>query len=318
MRRGVIYHIDVPHRSPMRIRGFEFGDEQGDRCCAIIGSMRGNEVQQTFICSTLVSLLAKIEREGRITGKKSVLVIPCVNPLSMNVQQRFWPGDGSDINRSFPGNRNGRSAERIAASIMGVARLFSYGIQMCSFNQSGEFLPHVRIARQGPISNKSLAIARDFGLPYVIHRDPTPYDTATLNYAWQACGTHAFSLYSRATATIDTSSAKMVAHAVLRFMARRGIIEPPDDADEGHTHASKVLSETELIDVRTERSSGFFVSFACVGERVRKGQRLGAVLDTMDAHTLESLASPVAGQVFFVRSDSLIQQHMVAFRIAPE
>lgn len=318
MRRGVIYHMDVPHRSPMRIRGFEFGDEQGHRCCAVIGSMRGNEVQQTFICSTLVSHLARIEREGRIAENKSILVIPCVNSLSMNVQQRFWPGDGSDINRCFPGNKNGRSAERIAASIMGVARLFSYGIQMCSFNQPGDFLPHVRIARQGPISDKSLVIAKDFGLPYVIHRDPTPYDTATLNYAWQVCGTHAFSLYSRATATIDTASAKMVAHAVLRFMAKRGIIEPQDDADEEYMRLSKVLNETELIDVRTERSSGFFVSFASVGERMQEGQRLGAVLDTMDAHTLETLVSPVTGRVFFIRSDSLIQQHMVAFRIAPE
>ena len=317
MIRGVIYQMDVPHRSPMRIRGFEFGNKQGERSCAIIGSMRGNEVQQTFICSTLVSRLAQIEREGRIVGKKSILVVPCVNPLSINVQQRFWPGDGSDINRCFPGDKDGRSAERIAASIMRVARLFTYGIQMCSFNQAGDFLPHVRIARQGPISDESLTIAQDFGLPYVIHREPIPYDTTTLNYAWQACGTHAFSLYSRATATIDTTSAEMVAQAVVRFMTKRGIITPSDDAAEASTLSPRVVGEAELVDVRTERSSGFFVSFAPVGERVREGQRLGAVLDTMDAHTLESLASPVAGRVFFVRTDSLIQQHMVAFRVAP-
>ena len=318
MIRGVIYQMDVPHRSPMHVRGFEFGDEHGERSCAIIGSMRGNEIQQTYICSTLVSHLSRVEREGRIAGNRSILVIPCVNPLSMNVQQRFWPGDGSDINRSFPGNKNGRSTERIAASVMRVARLFAYGIQMCSFNQPGDFLPHVRIAHQSPISDESLAIAPDFGLPYVIHREPSPYDTATLNYAWQASGTHAFSLYSRATATIDAASAEMVVHAVQRFLAKRGIIEPTDDVEEGPARSSQVLSETELVDVRTERSSGFFLSFVHVGESVQKGQQLGVVLDTMDAHTLECMLSPVAGRVFFIRSDSLIQQHMVTFRLAPQ
>jgi hypothetical protein len=38
----------------------------------------------------------------------------------------------------------------------------------------------------------------------------------------------------------------------------------------------------------------------------------------MDARLLESLTAPVAGRVFFMRTDPLIQQHMVAFRIAPE
>lgn len=318
MIRGTIFQMDVPHRGPMRIRGFEFGDERGERACAIIGSMRGNEVQQTFICSTLVSRIAKIEQEGKIAENKSILVIPCVNPLSMNVQERFWPGDGSDINRSFPGDEHGRSTERIAASIIRVARLFKYGIQLCSFNQSGDFLPHVRIACQGPISNESLGISQDFGLPFCVYRNPTSFDTMTLNYAWQACGTHAFSLYSRATDTIDTASAKVVTDAILRFMAKREIITTTDSVDSVTGNTSRTIQESEIVDVRTERSSGFFVSSVRAGDRVQAGQRLGVVLDTMDSHLLEPLSSPVSGRVFFIRTNPLIQQHMVAMRIVPK
>ncbi|MDO4796541.1 MAG: M14 family metallopeptidase [Coriobacteriales bacterium] len=317
MIRGTIYQMHVPHREPMRIRGFEFGSEHSERSCAIIGSMRGNEVQQAFVCATLVSLLARIEQSGMIAKNKSVLIIPCVNPLSMNLIERFWPGDGADINRSFPGDSNGRSTERIAAAIMRVARLFTYGIQLCSFNQPGDFMPHVRITHQGPISQESLTLAQDFGLDYAMDREPTPFDSTTLNYVWQECGTNAFSLYSRATNRIDTDSAKTVTDAVLRFLARRQVIELPKELGIAAGHSSRVLRESELVDVRSERASGFFVSSTHAGDHVRAGQQLGVILDTMDAHLLESLASPVSGQVFFMRTDPLIQQHMVLFRIAP-
>jgi predicted deacylase len=310
--------MDIPHREPMRIRGFEFGNERGERSCAIIGSMRGNEVQQAFVCASLVSLLARIEQAGMIAANKCILIIPCVNPLSMNVQQRFWPGDNADINRSFPGDAHGRSTERIAAAVMRVARLFTYGMQLCSFNQPGDFLPHVRIADQGLISTESLRLVGDFGLPFALHRKPTPFDTTTLNYAWQESGTHAFSLYSSATDRIDAASSKVVTDAVLRFLRARKIVEPDGDMDVSAGHVTRVLREAELVDVRTERSSGFFAPAAHAGDRVRAGQRLGAVLDAMDARLLESLTAPVAGRVFFMRTDPLIQQHMVAFRIAPE
>lgn len=319
MRRGIIYQMRIPHRESLSIRGFEFGGEGGEHSCAIIGSLRGNEVQQAFVCATLVSLLERVERSGGIVGNKSILVVPCANPLSMNVRERFWPGDRADINRSFPGDEHGRSTERIAAALMRVARLFTYGIQLCSFNQPGDFLPHVRITRQGPISDESLEYAEDFELPYTVCHEPTSFDTTTLNYVCQQCGIHAFSLYSRATDRIDTASAKVVSDAVLRFLVARGIIQLGDrDAiDIATAERTRALHETDLVDVRTQRSAGFFVPAVSVGDYVQRGQRLGAVLNTGDARLLETLTTPRAGRVFFMRTDPLIQQHMVALRIAP-
>ena len=318
MIRGTIYQMRVPYREPLSIRGFEFGNERGARACAIVGSMRGNEVQQAFVCATLVSALASIEREGLIAPNRCILVIPCVNPLSMNTNARFWPVDGADINRSFPGDENGRSTERIAFAVMRVARLFSYGIQLCSFNQPGDFMAHVRLTRQGRVTDESLALARDFGLSYTVLREPSPFDVSTLNYAWQQSGTHAFSLYSRATDRIDTASAKVVCDATLRFLAARQVIAAPHGVDVDVSRTSLLLREDEMRDVLTRRASGFFVPSVRVGERVEAGQRLGTVLDTQDSHPLETLTSPVGGHVFFMRTDPLLQQHMVAFRIAPE
>ena len=318
MRRGVVFQLEVPHREPMRIRGFEFGNDRGVRSCAIVGSTRGNEVQQTFICARLVAALANLEQEGLFDARVSVLVLPCINPFSMNVQQRFWPVDRSDINRSFPGNANGRTTERIAAAILRVAETYEHGIQLCSFNQQGDFLPHVRITYQGPISDRSAELARDFCLPYVVTRMPTAYDESTLNYVWQQSGTHAFSLYSKATDRIDKGSADLVADAVLRFLVARGVLTAAAERVARQGSKTIPLAESDLVDLRTKRSAGFLITTVRVGDRVRKGQKLAQVLDAFDTHVLETLQSPVNGRVFFMRTDSLVQQHMVVLRIAPE
>ncbi len=318
MRRGVVFQLEVPHREPMRIRGFEFGNDRGVRSCAIVGSMRGNEVQQTFICARLVAALANLEQEGLFDARVSVLVLPCINPFSMNVQQRFWPVDRSDINRSFPGNANGGTTERIAAAILRVAETYEHGIQLCSFNQQGDFLPHVRIAYQGPISDRSAELARDFCLPYVVTRTPTAYDESTLNYVWQQNGTHAFSLYSKATDRIDKGSAQMVVDAMLRFLCACGVLTSVPQRVAGHGLTTTLLPESDLIDLRTRRAAGFLITTVRVGDHVRKGQKLAQVLDAFDTHVLETLQSPVDGRVFFMRTDSLVQQHMVVLRIVPE
>lgn len=47
----------------------------------------------------------------------------------------------------------------------------------------------------------------EFGLPYVYVRAPRNYDQTTLNYAWQLCGTQAYSLYAGKTREIDEAAA---------------------------------------------------------------------------------------------------------------
>ena len=318
MRRGIVFQLEVSHREPMRIRGFEFGNDRGLRACAIVGSTRGNEVQQTFICARLVAMLANLEQEGMIDSRANVLVLPCINPFSMNVNQRFWPVERSDINRSFPGDADGGTTERIAAAVLRVAQTYELGIQLCSFSQQGDFLPHVRIAHQGTISDRSVELARDFCLPYVVTRVPTAYDESTLNYVWQQSGTHAFSLYSKATDRIDKGSADLVADAVLRFLVARGVLTAAAERVARQGSKTIPLAESDLVDLRTKRSAGFLITTVRVGDRVRKGQKLAQVLDAFDTHVLETLQSPVNGRVFFMRTDSLVQQHMVVLRIAPE
>lgn len=314
MRKLALFKLDTPYREPMVIRGYEFGDRAGMAGAAIVGSTRGNEVQQDYICAELVRRLTEYESGGLIAPRKRILVVPCVNPFSMNIESRFWPVDKTDINRQFPGDAHGETTQRVAAGLFEAVRSFTLGIQLCSFYMPGDFEPHVRITHVGDISDESLAMADDFGLPYVVEKRPGPFDTKMLNYNWQACGTYAFSVYSQATDTLDQASATLAEDGILRFLIARGLIRAglPQGAE-----AVRHIDESQLVDVRTRKAGGFLVRKVRASEAVHEGQLLAEVRDTYDTHVREELRSPVDGRVFFLRVAPMVQQDTICFRIVP-
>ena len=187
MRKRVIYQMDGLYRDDFRITGYEFGE--GENAVCIVGSSRGNEVQQIYCCAKLVKKFRQLETEGRIKEGHKILIIPSMNPYSMNIKKRFWPTDNTDINRMFPGYDLGETTQRIADGVFREISEYRYGIQFTSFYMPGDFVPHVRLMEEGYSKTE---LAEQFGLPYVVVRKVRPYDTATLNYNWQGF----FTLYN--------------------------------------------------------------------------------------------------------------------------
>ena len=194
MREETIFEMTSPYRDSFRIRGYRFGE--GAKTLAIVGAMRGDEVQQQYICAQIVNSLSFIERHGGIAKGKSILVIPSCNPFSMNVSRRFWAMDNTDINRMFPGYANGETTQRIAAAVFEALNGFEYGIQLASYYVPGDFIPHVRMLKTG---YEDVETARLFGMRYVTVYPPRPFDTTLLNYNWQLWNTKAFSVYAGKT-----------------------------------------------------------------------------------------------------------------------
>jgi hypothetical protein len=165
-----------PYRDDFKIRGFRFGE--GKKSVAIVGAMRGNEIQQQFICSQIVNNLIELEKRGKIIPGHEILVIPSANHFSMNIDKRFWAMDNTDINRMFPGYDKGETTQRLASVIFENVRGYKYGIQLASFYMPGSFIPHVSIMETGFQNAK---LTQKFGLQYALLRQPKSLDTGVLN-----------------------------------------------------------------------------------------------------------------------------------------
>lgn len=305
MREELLYRMESAYREDFEIKAFHFGGTEKTLC--IVGSLRGNEIQQLYIAGCLVKRFRKLEEEGRICRKHGLTVVPCGNPYSLNVRKRFWAMDNSDINRMFPGYDKGETTQRIAAGLFNKIQGYKYGVQLSSFYLPGDFVPHVRMMRT---DYQDIGLAQLFGLPFAVLRKPIPFDTTTLNFNWQVWDTKAFSLYSRSTDRIDPQGAELAVSAVCRFLARMNVIT--DNVYGGYE--STVLLEEELLTVKSQ-ASGLFVPLVSSFTSVEKGQPLANIIDPLSGEIISQAVSPDMGIIFFAKDDSLVMENEILFKI---
>lgn len=297
MEKKTVFQLKSLYRDALRVTGFTFGS--GEKSACVVGALRGNEVQQLYTCSQLVKALKEIEAQGKLVPGKSVLVVPCVNSASMNIRKRFWPTDNTDINRMFPGYSLGETTQRIAAGLFEEIKGYKNGIQFASFYVPGVFVPHVRIMKTGWENAEK---AKEFGLPYILLRQPRPYDTTTLNYNWQVWESDAFSVYAGTTDTIDRNDVTLAVNAVLNFLRKENIITGTRHIHEGYI--SEVIDEGDLMNIQSH-TSGIIDAFLSPGANVARGQTLAQVLDPYDGSVREQLTAPTDGVIFFAQEDPL-------------
>lgn len=309
MREEVLFTLDTPYRQPLAVKGWFFGTP-GQKTLAVMGALRGNEIQQMYVCSQLIRQLDALEQAGALSADCGILVIPCANQFSMNVGRRFWAADNTDINRMFPGYDAGETTQRIAARIFAALQGYTYGVHVTSLYLPGNCLGHLRIMET---SYQSPEIARDFGLPYIALRRPHPYDTTTLNYNWQIWDTHTFSLYTPATERIDATAARQGVDAVLRFLQVRGFCR----GDFGPGEPARLFAEDALRSVKPT-VGGLLVHQSRLGDAVRQGQPLAQVVAPCAGTVRQTLCAPVDGRVFFAHEACLINGYDVALRVLPD
>ncbi|MCI5623792.1 MAG: succinylglutamate desuccinylase, partial [Anaerostipes sp.] len=76
MKKEILYSASSYLRDDFNIVAYRFGknDDMSEPAACIVGSMRGNEYQQMYICSLLVKRLKELENHGAIVGNNEILI----------------------------------------------------------------------------------------------------------------------------------------------------------------------------------------------------------------------------------------------------
>jgi hypothetical protein len=291
----------------MQVVGYEFGS--GEKSVCIVGSMRGNEIQQLYSAGLMVQRLKVLEQNGMINEGKSILVIPCLNTYSMNIGKRFWPTDNTDINRMFPGYDAGETTQRIAAGVFEQIKDYAYGIQFASYYMRGRFLPHIRMMKTG---FEDIETAKKFEFPYVVIRNTRPFDTTTLNYNWQIWKTSAFSIYTTSTEEINPKSARAAIKGIEKMMIKCGILK--SEVNGGYHYNSHVIRDDNLCTVRCSEA-GIYENKVSAGDEVYQGQLIAEIRNPYDGELKQSIVSPCDGVVFFIHNAPLVYADTAVIKI---
>ncbi len=259
----------------------------------ISAGMHGDELNGTEI-------LRRLKVENRIKPSRgTVIVIPVINIYGFLLNSRYLP-DGKDLNRSFPGRKNGSLAARIAYILMNeIIPLIDYGIDFHTGGANRNY-PQIRCLTDDGLN---LELAKAFNAPLIINselRDGS-FRKAAFNV-----GKRILVYEGGESLAFDEFSVREGIKGVIRVMNHLGMTKKS-------VKKSRNIIISDSIWTRSPKS-GLFRSNVEYGDKVNPHQELGSVSDPFGEEELK-IKSKVDGYIIGLRSNPIVNRGDALFHI---
>jgi hypothetical protein len=296
------------NRAPLVIEGYLFeGKNPKAPSIAILGSMEGKNILPLYTASKLVDFLKnKIPDQKNIEG--NILVIPSINHYALNINERFWPLDKTDINMMFPGYELGETTQRIAKKVFDALQGYNFGVILENREDLSSCIPYVKLYKSG---FEDLVAAKKFGFKLIHHKELAPINTVSLQYNWQLWGTKAFSIVCPNESQIDQNSSYEIFEGIIQFMSKNKII----DYKVLNGYESSVTTKDDIEIVQTPKS-GIFIATKNVGSYVVAEEMIGKIVHSLNGEVIHRFFAPCNGMIVCSYKNALIFEDAVAFRVA--
>lgn len=227
---------------------------------ALMAGMHGDEINGLEIVRRILD--TDLHRPKRGT----VVCMPIINVYGFLNFSREVP-DGKDVNRSFPGSRNGSLASRVAWHIThDVIPYIDYGIDFHTGGSMRTNYPQVRAV----LSNeKNAELAMAFHPPFTLN---APFRPASLRKEAAKRGKNIIVYEGGESLRFDIQAIEEGIAGTLRLMKHLNMIDwAPEPREE-----NRIIWSTSWI---RAKYAGLFQSTAKCGQLVHKGEWLGTITD---------------------------------------
>lgn len=296
-----LLHMSAPLREDFDIPYHRIGFKEGPPDVAMVGGIRGDELNGIFVLGRLADYLHRIEA-GKYPGTKlngSFLIVPAVNVLGVNTRMRLWPFDKTDINRMFPGYDQGETTQRIAAAVVAATVPAKVRIDLRSSNQDIEEMAHVRLYDP---EFETVKAAHDFGLGTVLEKQINKIQTVSLAQTWKNAGGQSFVLRAGQGGGLQLLYCERLFAALRRFLHHRGFVTDENCPEPDENLLNYKPESTFRI---LSEQAGFFVSHLKPGLWLQAGDLVGILYDGYTGKVRGEIFSPVAGVVLGLRRQPL-------------
>jgi predicted deacylase len=224
---------------------------------------------------TLVRLIRELD-PGRIQGR--LIILPAENLPAALAGQRCSPIDDGNLNRSFPGDPDGRPTAAIAQFIESVLLpMCGAVVDLHSGGRTLDDLPSALIRQSGaadPLFPAKLEALKAFGAPigYLV-RDAR--EDRTITAAADRAGIVGLGTELGGAGTVTLNTLKIATAGVQNILAHFGLIEPAPDG--GPAPASRVMEVGGAEYYLHAPCRGLFEPAFELGDEVAAGQTAGWV-----------------------------------------
>ncbi len=275
------------------------GKEDGPRLF-VSAAVHGDELNGVEI----VRRLTKRISHKKLTG--TLIAVPAVNVYGMLQHSRYLP-DRRDLNRCFPGSKQGSLAGRLAYLFMNeIVSNSTHGIDLHTAALNRDNLPQIR-ADLSDKESKDLAIA--FGVPVIVDsklRDGSLRESARSN------NVHVLVYEAGEAMRFSESCIKAGLSGVLKVMLHLGMLNSLPKS----TYKKAVPQIAQTSSWMRAPISGIFRSRTRLGKQVTKNQIIGSIEDVCGSHNREDVLAPDDGIIIGKSHIPLVYEGDPLFHIA--
>lgn len=277
---------------------------KGEKRICIVTGIHGDEMEGQYVCYEL----ARRIQEGREHLRGIVDIYPAVNPLGINSITRGIPMFDLDMNRIFPGAEDGAMAEHLAAKVMQDME----GADMClDIHASNIFLrevPQARISQEN--GERLLPYARQLNVDFVwIHNASTVME-ATFAHSLNKKGIPTVVVEMGTGMRINKEFGEQILDGIFHLMTDMGIWD-------GECPAVKepIISTDGRVGYLSAGTCGIFVPGVEHWKSIKRGDKIGEIIDPLKAEVKEIIKAPFNGMVFTLREYPVVSEGCLIARI---
>lgn len=305
-----IAEVKLPVNETLSIKKnrFEGGKRKKKKRISIVTGVHGDELEGQYVCFEIGRRLK--EHPEFLNG--IVDIYPAMNPLGIDSINRGIPGFDLDMNRIFPGNREGSMSEYVAAKIVEDLLGSDLAIDIHASNIFLEEIPQVRINELH--EKKLVPLAKEINIDLIwVHGNATVLE-ATLAYSLNSRKTPCLVVEMGVGMRITKKYCDQLVDGIFNVMAKLGIwkgevVEPRE---------ARIASGADPVCYMNSPVPGVFVHEAKIGDHLKKGDLIGLIIDPLEGSVRHYMKSPVDGWLFTVREYPIVDEGSLAARILKE
>lgn len=264
------------------------------RLCIVTG-IHGDELEGQY----LAYLIGKHITDNISCLNGIVDIYPALNPTGIDSITRGIPQFDLDMNRVFPGAKDGTMIETLCSSIIEDISGAEMCIDVHSSNIYLKELPQIRISV--PTAQTLVPYAKMMNVDFIwVHESATVLES-TLAHSLNTRGTKTLVVEMGVGMRITKEYCYQLFDGVFNLMKNLGMW-----SGETKPVREPIVSLNGAVGFVNSDAAGIFVPCVNFGDMVDKGQRIGNVLDPLTSTVAAQINAICSGMVFTLREYPIV------------
>jgi hypothetical protein len=302
-----ICSVNLPVGETLNIKKNRFESQgKGDKKrISIVTGIHGDELEGQYVCFEVARRIK--QNPELLTG--IVDIYPAMNPLGIDSITRGIPGFDLDMNRIFPGQKDGAMTEYVAHKIIEDL----VGSDLCvDIHASNIFLTEIPQIRINELHrNKLVPIAELMNVDFIwVHGTSTVLES-TLAYSLNSVGTPTLVVEMGVGMRITKEYCIQLVDGIFNTMKKMGIWQ----GEVNEVRKPIVADESESVVFFNAPKSGIFLPSAKHWKMLEVGDEVGCIINPLEGEVLCRIVAEERGILFTIREYPVVDEGSLIGRL---